>query len=54
MKNKNYSNLNVKNPKNKINIAKHKIKPKIKLIKTKTIKIGDTTKSINFFKNLNF
>ena len=54
MKNKNYSNLNVKNPKNKINIAKHKIKQKIKLIKTKTIKIGDTIKSINFFKNLNF
>ena len=51
---KNSSKLNAKNPKSRINTAKNKNKPKIKLIKTKTIKIGDTIKSINFFKNLNF
>ena len=53
MKNKN-SKINVKIQKNRINTTKHKIKPKIKLIKTKTIKIVGTIKSINFFKNLNF
>ena len=53
MKNKN-TKLNAKNQKHKINITKHKIKPKIKLNKIKTIKIRDTIKSINFFKNLNF
>lgn len=53
MKNKN-SKLNIKIPKNKINSSKHKINQKMKLIKTKTIKIGDKIKYINFFKNLNF
>ena len=53
MKNEN-SKLNVKNPKNKNNTTKQKIKPKLKLNKIKTIIIGEAISSINFFKNLNF